>query len=89
MAKTKWEFTDHICRVCWSGRIMATESETDGLKRYRCSTCGTEKLGRNVHALCCCGAKIGKKDKAKNAGYRCIKNPDYGPDSPFEIIVEV
>jgi hypothetical protein len=86
MAKPKWEITDHICRVCWSGRILATDAGE--LKIFRCSICGTERSGTH-QSLCCCGAKIGKKDKARNAGYRCVKNPDFGPDSPFEIMVEV
>lgn len=74
---------DHICRVCY-GRLIA-EVNGDGKRKgtVRCSDCGLEEQGDH-RALCCCGVKL---RNGKNAGFRCLPNPDISPEMPSEIIV--
>lgn len=76
----KWTLTDHVCRLCF-GRILETV-EPDRTHRARCSNCGTEVRGTHLK-LCACGTKL--RD-GRDAGLRCVENPNRGPEDMAEII---
>lgn len=75
-----WVLENHVCAVC-CGRVVSQKSD-DG-KIYRCSNCGHQGIGR-VGAVCCCGIKI----RSRNAGIRCMPNPEVTPEWPSEIVAK-
>lgn len=79
----RWEFSDHICRICFS-RVL-TRTTFDKRKIYICSNCETEMEGDGPQALCCCGIKLRTN---KDAGIRCGKNPRRTPENPSRVIAE-
>jgi len=58
-------------------------SHPDPQARRRCSECGLHAEGGH-RKLCACGVKL---RTGKNAGLRCVRNPDIRPEAPAEIIV--
>ncbi len=82
-APLRWLVTDHICRICFS-RVL-TRTTFDHRKIFRCANCDTEVPGDNVTALCCCGMKL---KGSKDAGVRCVANPDRSPLNPAVIVAQ-
>lgn len=81
MTESRWTLAPHVCRVCL-GRLLVTEHQ--GRRRWRCSNCGTEAHGATATVLCCCGIKLGKAQR--DAGIRCVANPDPRPECMSEIV---
>lgn len=85
-----WHVEDHICRKCF-GRIL---SHPEGpLTRYLCSNCGWTLLDSAVASVCCCGIKYKKGGRKgsrsvapRDAGIRCIKNPNPTTEFCCEIV---
>jgi len=78
-----WQVESHVCMACF-GRVLSRKVDVGQLRVWRCSNCGAEAEAPKVSALCACGARIG----TKNAGLRCVPNPDRRPEVPAEIIVK-
>lgn len=77
-----WELTDHVCRVCL-GRVLRRKGVAGGWV-HRCSDCGLEMAGR-IESICACGVHL---KTGKNAGLRCVRNPDGpSPENPAEVVV--
>ncbi len=55
------------------------------MRVYRCATCGTEATAARASAICCCGIKM---RTGRNAGIRCMPNPERTPEVPAEIVAE-
>ena len=72
-----WTITDHICAICF-GRILRSTDKT----RTCCSNCGIESR-EQWEDLCCCGIRL---KKGRDAGIRCVKNPDPGPGLPAQVV---
>jgi hypothetical protein len=77
-----WVLTDHCCRRCL-GRLLA--QAVAGRSNFRCAECGAvaSVIGPFEGSVCACGVQIGGRD----AGIRCMPNPNIDPDSPTELIV--
>lgn len=92
----RFEFTDHLCRICL-GRVMMRVDKDPRVKKriiadvreFRCANCGA--TGQQVvRSICCCGMKVpgmGRKD-FRDAGIRCQPNPSICPEVPAEIIAK-
>lgn len=76
-----WRVTDHVCRICL-GRILTRQTSDGGLES-RCAECGALESGGH-ESLCVCGATL--RD-GRDAGLRCVPNPERRPEVPAEIIV--
>ncbi len=74
-----WKISNHICKLCM-GRLL--EKKEDNKRIVRCSDCGYEQQG-HVKSLCCCGVKL---KTGKDAGFRCIENPNKKPGFLSEIV---
>lgn len=70
-----WALTEHSCRHCL-GRVLERDGE------FRCANCGVAVSGV-VEDLCWCGFEV----KGRNAGWRCVRNPNPRPAVPDEIIL--
>lgn len=82
-----WDLTDHLCGACL-GRVLVAPSAASGGRplKYLCSNCGArgEAAAGQAHpSICACGMKVGNRD----AGIRCVKNPNPRPEMPGEIVV--
>jgi hypothetical protein len=89
-----WRLEPHVCRACFSRLVScATETRTLadgpllGVRRYQCTGCGVEALGRAPDVLCSCGLKIRKATRGgrssvvlTDAGIRCTPNPEIRAD---------
>jgi hypothetical protein len=71
-----WNITNHVCAACL-GRVLSSD---DGMT-CRCSNCGLEKT--RIKDLCCCGMRLKSN---RDAGIRCVTNPNRTPEMPAEII---
>jgi len=83
----KWELTEHACRVCM-GRVLLRNDVT-GKRVAHCPECGAtgedaQSTLRAIHSICACGTK---RRGGKDAGHRCIRNPNIRPEFPMIIIV--
>ena len=76
-------FQPHACRVCF-GRIL-TVVHPDGRKVQMCYECGIQVESDDVHDLCCCGVKL---RNGKDAGLRCVPNPEQSPENPSAFIIK-
>lgn len=76
-----WTLTVHACRVCL-GRVVQ-RTGIGGRRIYRCTNCGTQLEAKAVSSLCCCGMKL---RSGRDAGVRCLENPNPTPECPNEII---
>jgi hypothetical protein len=81
LSASYWKIEPHACRICF-GRILS-RTMPDGSTVSRCSECDTEVEG-GPHKLCCCGVKL---NGGKNAGLRCLPNPNKTPEAPAAIVV--
>ena len=79
-----WRITKHVCRACM-GRVLARET-FEAKRIYRCSNCGIEREGRAESALCCCGIAFGKGKR--DAGIRCVVNPERTPECMSEVVAQ-
>ena len=75
-----WRLEPHVCSACL-GRVLGRQTPSG--KEHRCSNCGSAWAG-SLAAGCACGMKIG----TRNAGVRCVPNPDQRPELLCEIIVK-
>jgi len=84
----QWELTEHACRICM-GRVLVRK-DPSGRRIARCAECGAtgndDRTLRAIHTVCACGTK---QRSGKDAGRRCIKNPNVSYESPQEIVVAV
>jgi hypothetical protein len=64
---------------------MAAEVIVEDVRRreFRCTVCANAWAGE-VKAGCACGIKLGGRD----AGIRCVPNPNPRPEMPAEIIAK-
>ncbi|BBL75446.1 hypothetical protein [Methylomagnum ishizawai] len=76
-----WFLVEHACRIC-SGRLLWRPGPNGG-GQARCAECGAKAVGEPRN-LCWCGAKTAT---GKNAGLRCVRNPERTPQNPNEVIV--
>lgn len=78
-----WDVEPHVCAECF-GRILSRKGEDHG-RVFRCADCGAtgEAAGRKP-PICACNIRIG----TKNAGVRCVPNPNPRPELPAEIIAQ-
>lgn len=76
-----WELTDHVCRACF-GRIVLSADAGPG-RRYRCTNCGLEAIGRDPACVCACGLRL---KNGKDAGLRCERNGAPTPEFPSEVV---
>jgi hypothetical protein len=81
-ASGSWRLVPHCCRNCF-GRILSRPHAGETL--YRCSNCGMEKLSTRPESICACGTAL---RTGKNAGLRCVPNPEPRPECPSEYVVE-
>ena len=79
----QWTLTRHVCRVCL-GRVLTRKAIGGGRRVWRCTNCGIEREGPAETALCCCGIRLGKQQR--DAGIRCVANPDRKPENMSEIV---
>ena len=75
-----WRIEPHVCAACF-GRI-ASSQPGEAERVYRCTNCGSSGAAM-AKSICCCGMKYGARD----AGVRCIPNPDRRPEMMNEIVV--
>lgn len=78
-----WHLTQHACRACF-GRVLKRYGEDGGPGTYLCSNCGAVATGRSEAALCACGTRL---RNGKDAGLRCVSNPDPRPEFPGLVVV--
>jgi len=86
-----WSLTDHVCIECMHGAIL-TKIGLDGLPQSMCSCCRAKAKNGDVKELCWCGATFSDvkrgpgKRKGASMGFRCVKNPNRGPQCPLYIV---
>lgn len=81
-APFQWRITDHACRACM-GRVLS-RTTFDHKRLFRCANCGIEREGGAPSSLCCCGIRFGKAQR--DAGIRCVPNPQRTPECMSEIV---
>jgi hypothetical protein len=78
-----YALTDHICAACL-GRLLV-RAGADGRHVFHCSECGAEAEAPD-HVdhppNCACTLKLGARD----AGIRCVRNPQRRAELPHQIV---
>lgn len=87
-----FELTDHICRVCYGRVVKGARPDgepDDHAHTWRCTNCGVEAVARQVSSLCACGQRLKplkSKGPWRDAGVRCVRNPNPSPEFPSLIV---
>jgi hypothetical protein len=84
-ADYQWKLEPHVCAACFgrvAGRLVNAKGEPTR-REFRCTVCAATWSG-SVTAGCACGMKVGNRD----AGIRCVRNPNPRPELLAEFIAE-
>lgn len=77
-----WHITDHVCGLCL-GRVALSAAAPHVARCTNCERRG-EAVGPKAGSVCACRIRIGARD----AGIRCVPNPNPRPEMPGHIIAK-